>query len=604
MAPCTIEAEGIYTLGANIDLTNVAADETTGLQIGIRIAPGVVNASINCDAFSISHNGGYDSTAIGIYGSAVSNVSVVNCNIYGRGLQYGVAIDNMNHPESAGVRISHSAMSASMVGIQVRSKKTYIESNFVHMLGRQTVDPNGSTGGIVIHGAGGDVTITGNRIYRLENAFSNDVFGISCMVCYNATIANNDVENNATVAKSWAFLLREGTYTVTANTARNFEYGFGLVAGSSGTLTGTTFENVNKEFAPSSDSDPSNWKIGQLPDVASSKLSACATIIMSPCTIETEGAYTLGANVDVTEIGPDETTGLQIGIKIAPGVANASIDCDIFSISHDGGYDSTAIGIYGSAVSNVSIANCNIHGRGLQYGVAIDNMNHPASMGVRVSNSAVSASLVGIQVRSRKTSIENNFVHMLGRQTRDPNGFTGGIVVHGAGGEVAIRGNRIYRLENAFNDEVFGISCAGCYNATIANNDVENNVLLDKSWAFWIREGTYSITANKAKNFEYGFGLVAGSSGTLTGTTLENVDNAFTATPTDDLSKWKIRQTRNIAGSKNSERANRNSSPVERARRARASSRPSTDQQIQASGTCKAQYLEVGRSHASRCPAG
>lgn len=269
----------------------------------------------------------------------------------------------------------------------------------------------------------------------------------------------------------------------------------------------------------------------------------CPSNITAPCTIESGGAYRLGADIDATNVPASSAIGLPIAIRIAPGVTGVSIDCDVFSIRHDGGYNSTAIGIYGKEVANVAVSNCNIYGSGMQHGIVIDNAARPKYSGVSIANSVISARLLGIQIRAQGTTVENNVLRMMGRQKTASDGFTGGISIRGMGGIVTIRNNRVYQLENTFNEEVFGIACAYCYRATISGNLVANNVKLAKSWAYWINPGTYTLTDNTAKNFENGFGFVVGSRGRMTDSTLENVDKPWLAVDPKQPLRWTIRRS-------------------------------------------------------------
>lgn len=269
--------------------------------------------------------------------------------------------------------------------------------------------------------------------------------------------------------------------------------------------------------------------------------ATCPTVITAPCTVESSGDYVLGANLDITNVTPDPTLGLQIGIKIAEAVGNVDIHCDIFSIRHNGNYDSNGVGIYGGRVANVGINNCNIFGQGMAYGIVINNTADPAYQTILVRNNVVSSRLIGIQVISKAATVEDNLLRIMGR-VDDSLAFPGGISVKSLTGSAIVKRNRVWQIENSFSDEVFGIQVANSYGSVVEDNSIENPVKSADSWAFWINNGTYTFNRNRIVNFDYGFGLVVGSSGTIDNTEFEGVENENFYIPSSmpDLSTWTI----------------------------------------------------------------
>ncbi len=260
--------------------------------------------------------------------------------------------------------------------------------------------------------------------------------------------------------------------------------------------------------------------------------AVCPVVITAPCTITTDGDHILGANIDATNAPTQPGTGYQAAIVIAPSVTYATINCDIFSITHNGGYNSRGVGIYGTRVAGVEIWGCNIYGQGMLFGIDIENDANPDYDTITVRDSVISARLVGIVVRSHTVRITDNLLRYMGRQSLWSDNFPGGITVYGLGvGNATITGNRVYQLENPFGSEVFGISCTECFTGVIANNSVENTNKLANSWAYWVNPGKYVITNNAAKNFDKGFGLVTNSKGSISGSAFDNVTTPYTPTP-------------------------------------------------------------------------
>ncbi len=255
----------------------------------------------------------------------------------------------------------------------------------------------------------------------------------------------------------------------------------------------------------------------------------CPTVIVTPCTITTDSDHILGANIDATNQPAQPGTGYQVGILIAPGVTRVTINCDIFAITHNGGYGSRGVGIYGSRVAGVEIWGCNIYGQGMLFGISIENDPNPDYDTINIHDSVISARLVGILVRSRTVQITDNLLRYMGRQSIWNDNFPGGISIFGLGvGKVAIIGNKISHLENPFGTEVFGISCTECFSGVISGNSVENSRVLVNSWAYWINPGKYSISNNSTENFDKGFGFVTGSAGTISGSIFKNVTTPYT----------------------------------------------------------------------------
>jgi len=255
------------------------------------------------------------------------------------------------------------------------------------------------------------------------------------------------------------------------------------------------------------------------------RASNCAPTITEPCTIAINGTYVLGTTLNITGV-PAGPLGYKVGIRIAPEVTEVSINCDIFGIYHDGGYDQRGVGIYGEKVSNVTITGCNIFGSGMLFGINIDNEAAPTHRGITIRDTVVSARLIGIVIRSEDATVSDVFCRYIGRQTIWQDAYPGCISVFGA--RAKLTDNRANRFETYFGVEVFGISCSYCAGSLISGNVVENTTTVPKSWAYWLNSGgTITVDGNRAVNFHNGFGLVTGSSGTLNGNTFKNVVNEF-----------------------------------------------------------------------------
>lgn len=268
--------------------------------------------------------------------------------------------------------------------------------------------------------------------------------------------------------------------------------------------------------------------------------AACPTVITAPCTIESDGYYVLGANLNVTNVAID-SEGYQNGIRIGAGVTLASINCDIFAIYHEGSYTSRGVGIRGSSVANVDIFGCNIFGQGMLFGVLIENDTNPAYDNIKLRDSVISARLVGAVIRSKSVTVTNTLCRYMGRQAIWSDNFPGCLSVFGlasGGNGILISGVHAYRFENPFNSEVFGVSCSNCYGAVIRDISLTNYTLLAASYAYWINPGNYTIENVRANNFDVGLSLVGGSTGTITGYDMGNANVPLN--PAYDPDDWLI----------------------------------------------------------------
>lgn len=265
--------------------------------------------------------------------------------------------------------------------------------------------------------------------------------------------------------------------------------------------------------------------------VCCAQAQTCSTTITEPCTITTNGAHILGATLNITGRTADPASGLQVGIKIAPGVSYASINCSEYGIYHDGPPTSRSAAIYGSTVANVDIFGCTLFGSGLLYGVQIDNESSPAFASITVRDSVISVRHIGVLARSGNVHVSNVLFREIGGQRIWSDGYPGAISIYGLGGSARVENNVIAGLHNYFASETFGVACTGCTSGVISGNKITNSIKLAASWAFWINPTSYTIADNEIENFAYGFGLVSSSGGTISGTGFNNVDVHYSSMP-------------------------------------------------------------------------
>jgi hypothetical protein len=86
-APCSIDADGDYVLGADLEVTSMPASFSGYETPIIMVGAGVTHVFLNCDGFRITHNGvPYTAKGIGVGGWQAANVHVLGCQFGGTGM--------------------------------------------------------------------------------------------------------------------------------------------------------------------------------------------------------------------------------------------------------------------------------------------------------------------------------------------------------------------------------------------------------------------------------------------------------------------------------------------------------------------------------------